>query len=93
MIIKEMKDDREEQDTEYSQMLEQLEKLQDQNEWLQKKVLREREQSQVSQANLDRLIHSKEIDQQFALISGNPMELKPKRKTNAYGINLEPANL
>jgi hypothetical protein len=29
MIIKEMKDDREEQDTEYSQMLEQLEKLQD----------------------------------------------------------------
>jgi len=43
-------------------MLEDSSKLQDENEWLRTKVLREREQLQCSEAKLNRLINSKEID-------------------------------
>jgi hypothetical protein len=43
-------------------MLEQCEKLQEDNEWLRKKVIREREECQISEASLNKLIYSKEID-------------------------------
>lgn len=87
-VIEDLKSDLKARDFEFEETRERLEKLEAQNEYLRKSLLKEKESKITIEAKLNKMMAIKELDENFAVIDKGAFFEQRNNKISSLNTNL-----